>query len=219
MMRTSLVALLLVAAAGPSNAGEAPEPQMTWRLQFGAQSIDYGYGLTLSYRAGALGDAPVQLASLDVSDRATLARLAGVPLFQRDYRVAQDEAKPEFRVALSQPWYAKSWVWWTAGGLAATGALLGGAESGSSEEDSCPDSGCPSVQGNVGPVVFDDEGDVGTSCTGQDCVVCPNGDIVSNCNGGGFVAPDSAALGHARDPDRDVRLDAGTGGMGDLVAR
>lgn len=137
MIRRALLASILgILAAGPALASDLPEAQVTWRLQFGSQhAVATGYGLALAYRAERLA-APAHLVELDVSNHATRALIAGVPLFQRDYRMAQDEsaARPEFRVALSKPWYAKSWVWWAVGGAAATAALAGAAGGGESEQ-------------------------------------------------------------------------------------
>ena len=135
--RALLVPMLGFLAAGSALASDLTEAQLTWRLHFGSQqAVAMGYGVALAYRAGASADAPLRLAEVDVSDRATLARIAGMPLFQRDYRMAQDQApvRPEFRVALSKPWYAKSWVWWAVGGVAATAALAGAASGGSESE-------------------------------------------------------------------------------------
>ena len=104
-IRTALV-LLAYLTTQSAGAADRPEPSLSWRLAFGAGQVETGYGLTLAYRAGGLDDAALRVFEFDVSDRAALARIAGVPLLQRDYRASQDDAAaaPEFRVALSEPW-------------------------------------------------------------------------------------------------------------------
>lgn len=204
-------ALVVYMTAQSALAGDGPEAGLSWRLAFGAGAIETGYGVSLSYADRDLGDARAELLSLDVSDRAAFARLAGVPLLQRDYVVSQDDAapRPEFRVALSQPWYAKSWVWWTAGGLAATAALASaGSSSGESDEDDGPTGrgGVACGGGNVGDVELESD----------ECVVpCPGpGD--NSCVGNALVArPNPYAT---REPAVEW-LDAHTGWMGDLIER
>jgi len=199
-----------VASAGVD--GSLPEARLTWRLGFGdaGQPLQTGYGLTVGYR-GLDGAPAEQLLELDVSDQATLARLAGLPLFQRDYRARQNDGGTTAEAG-SRPWYARRWVLWTAGGLAASLAAVGG---GGGDNTVCTgvcnqDSG-PS--GRTTGITYSD-GDVYAGCVDGQCVVCPDGSVASRC----LVGMPSRAM-VTTDPERDRWLDAGTGHMGDLIAR
>ena len=211
----SLNVLSPAAAAGPD--GSLPEARVTWRLAFGnpGQALQTGFGLTVGYR-GLDGTPAERLVELDVSDRSALARLAGLPLFQRDYLARQNEG--DFAdEAGSRPWYARQWVWWTAGGLAVTSALAG-AGGGGGENESCTgicyeDGGDP--EGRTTALTYSN-GEVYAGCVEGQCAVCPDGSVASTCPG--LVAMTShAAL--VTDVERDRWLDAGTGHMGDLIAR
>lgn len=218
-------ALLAYLTALSASAADRPEPGISWRLAFGAGEVQTGYGLTLAYRAGDLEDAALRLLELDVSDRAALARIAGLPLLQRDYRASQDEAAaaPEFRVALSQPWYSRGWVWWTVGGLAATAALAGGGGELTSDYESNgsgPRSNGCVTSGNVGDQEIEctQVPDSGDQCVGDACVTCDDSFITVGSDCSGWSARETAVQ-VTRDVERQRWLDAGTGHMGDLVAR
>ena len=219
-VRTAFALLLSLNALSPAAAagadGSFPEAQMTWRLAFGGpgQNLQTGYGLTVGYR-GLEGTPAGQLIQLDVSDQAALARLAGLPLFQRDYRAQQNDGEVAIESG-SRPWYARQWVWWTAGGLAATSALAGAG--GGGENDVCTgicyeDDGGP--DGRTTALTYEN-GDVYAGCVEGQCAVCPDGSVASTCPG--FVGMTSYAM-VVTDVERDRWLDAGTGHMGDLIAR
>ena len=226
--------LLLAASMGvaaPAAASSLVNVQVTWRLSFGGNDgVHPGYGLHLVQRDGDL--AGTQLVTLDVSDRTALARLAGLPLLRQDYRLAQNdeyvsEQPGEPSGAAEPSSRSHQWVWWTLGGLATTAALLtGGGSSGGGEDLTICGTNCVSgptgPSGNVGPVIFDDGG-AHADCSGADCAVCPNGDVLSDCEGGDdWLLPVPGlrgVLAQRPDPIRQSWLDAGTGQMGDLLAR
>ena len=224
------VALLVYLTAQSAWAADRPEPSLSWRLAFGAGQVQTGYGLTLAYRAGDLDGAALRVLELDVSDRAAVARLAGVPLVQRDYRASQDDAAtaPEFRVALSEPWYTKQWVWWTVGGVAATAALAGGGSEltidyNETNGNSPRSDGCNGTSGNIGPQEIpcsdDAAPDTGDQCVGDACVTCDDSVITVGSDCGGSWTARREAVQPTRDIERQQWLDAGTGHMGDLFRR
>lgn len=223
----SLVVLVAANLTGTSFAGTlagadgAAEATLSWRLDFGgAQAPDPGYGLAVGYRGYAPDPVAGALFQVDVDGRRAFARVAGLPLFERNFRAELDDASEGAAPEGTRPWYARQWVLWTAGGLATTAALIGGGGGGSSSEtDGNNCTGSPCTSGNVGPVEFDGNGDVGTSCSGSDCVVCPDGDVVSDCDREGLLAPSAHGWVEILAPDRARWLDAGTGHMGDLAAR
>jgi hypothetical protein len=194
---------LLAAAAGSAGASpaERPELQIGWRLGFGGATLETGYDLALSYRSD-IPDAPhFQAVQLDVSDRAAFARFAGWPVFGHDVRAAYDETAEDH---YQKPWYARSWVWWTAGALVTTTALVGAAGGGGGDESSSGDIGVQ--QGSVcvmqGGTVADEP--LPEACTEQ--------------VGTGWTRRVPGAL-RALDPAPAAGLEDGTGGMGDLIAR
>lgn len=214
-MRASSIAIALAGlilatpvAASSLDSG-SPQASLGWRLDFGgADGLHAGYRLALAYRAAELADA-VPLADLDVSDRTALARLAGIPLAARRFQADQNDLDHELMPgeAAPKPWYSRQWVLWTAGGLAATAALLTGGGAGEETGD-----------------------DVSFSTDGASSVCVLSGGTVADNEIPGACTPpvDGASTGWADRPGRqgDLResadhahLDAGTGGMGDLVAR
>lgn len=212
MRHTLLVFLAGLIVAAPAAAAspdlDAPQVSVRWRLGFGgAGGVHAGYALALGYRAVATPDA-VELIELDVSDQAALARLAGLPLLERRYRADQSELDPAPADPAPRPWYARQWLFWTAGGLAAAAALASGSgSSGEADPGFCGE--------NNDDCTFSGNGNA--ACIGDTCVICDNGDVASGCGGGGLVETGFHGL-----QQRELALpalDAGTGGMGDLVAR
>ena len=211
-----LIALALLAPLS-AHAASAPEGQLSWRLEFGAGTFTTGYGLAFGYRGGERAD--LRLLELDISDRAALARLAGLPLLARDYRMAQDEGLAPAGAAEQKPWYARQWVWWTVGGIAATAAVGGSGEA----TTTC--TGICNQQSTGNGVTVTDEG---TCVADENCVEppCPPGSSVCVACDGSLVDGDcnqwtarrSGLEFTARDREPDW-LVQGTGWMGDLVLR
>lgn len=226
MHRTACAALALLAnliALSPAAASgldaHQPEARLSWRLGFGGPDarLQTGYGLAVDIRAPGFEDQRATLAELDVTDAAALARLAGLPLYSRGWRLNQAEGGDAGQAA-AQPWFARQWVWWTVGGAALSAAVASG---GSGDQAYCAGD-CDSDGGNGGGgdggvtgVGIDDDG-AHVGCVNGDCVVCPNGDVASHCPPSLVPARSSAV---AASPEFASWLDAGTGGMGDLVAR
>lgn len=232
----AFAAVINLSAVSSAAASELPdsslEAGLAWRLAFGHAQVETGYGLTVGYRALDPNGPSGQLLAIDVSDRAALARLAGMPLLERDYRMGQDaEAAASPAEPAAKPWYTRSWVWWTVGGIAAT-AALGGSEaeitynSGSNNNRNTNSQGCLGVSGNAGDTdvgcVGAGEGGsvVGTNDDGDPCAIYGFGDDIPDA----CVPADGS--GFAERPGRGTHervdtswLDAGTGHMGDLVAR
>lgn len=213
------------ALAGPA---DLPDASLSWRLAFGGNAIETGYGLALAYGSGEL--AGTRLVEIDVSDRAALARIAGLPLLDRSYRAQQNEALPAPEPATGTPWYSRRWVWWTLGGLAATAAAASGGgttiDVNDNNNNSSSSRGCTGVSGNAGD---QDLGCTGVSesgnvvSTNDDGDVCAaegwGDDVPDGCvptSGNGFAAAAGTWLHERADT---TWLDAGTGRMGDLVAR
>lgn len=201
------------------------EARLSWRLGFGgAQPVQTGYALALGYRGYGPDALAGQLLELDVSDMRAFARLAGLPLFERSYGAAQNET-PAMAEPQAKPWYTRQWVWWTAGGVAATMALTGG--DGSVEYNhngnntTNRNDGCAGVSANAGDTETPCASDtVGTQCAegadGEVCVFCGNNGVTDGCSewtGRPVVAVVTV------DPEHRRWLDAGTGHMGDLTAR
>lgn len=208
----NLIALSPAAASG-FDAGQ-PEARLSWRLGFGgaAGRVETGYGLALGMRGG-FGDDFSALAELDVNDGAALARLAGMPLYARGWQVSQAEETAPAGQAGASPWYGRKWVWWTAGGLALTAAAAGGG--GSDTQTTC--TGICNQSGN----------DNGNGMNGVSGTINGPGDTHVCVLEGAPGTPDLCAdafverhAGLAGLPGLPgAELDAGTGGMGDLIAR
>jgi hypothetical protein len=224
----------LIALSPAQAAGATAEAGITWRLGFGgAGPVETGYGLIVGYRSADLGGLSGQLLEFDVSSRrGALARLAGVPLAARSHAAHQNDLDPPEDSPAHRPWYTRQWVWWTIGGVAATAALGGvsfssSAEGGGTTVVSTGPRGC-SGGGNVGPQDIPEtctpetEGGtvVGTDEDGNVCVIDGFGNPEDVCAPTGFAGrPGSRFAGRASDAWFDAWLDAGTGGMGDLIAR
>lgn len=215
----NLTALSQAAAAGPAEGG--PQATLSWRLEFGSGRFQPGYALAVGYRTADPRQPATELFAVDVSDRAALARLAGVPLLDRRYRTDQTEGEAQ-PAATATPWYTRQWVLWTVGGLAATVALTGGdgsveyndnSSNTSRSEGDCLFTEDGSTVGNCNGTV------VGTNDEGEPCAVDGFGnDVPDACvPTGGFVGSD--ARGPLALRRHTSSLDAGTGGMGDLFVR
>jgi hypothetical protein len=210
--------------AGLDAVDGAAEATLSWRLQFGAGDLQPGYAFAVGYRGEELAG---KLLEIDVSDAHALARLAGLPVLDRRYRMDQNHlGTVPVEAAATRPWYARQWVWWTAGGAALTLALTGGDGTleynhNSNTTTSRGNDGCAGVSGNVGDQEIPCGSEtVGTQCAegpnGQTvCVFCGNNGVTDGCSewtGGRVVA------GVTVDVERQRWLDAGTGRMGDLPA-
>ena len=238
-MRKVVCSLVLVAAnltaasfAAEMDLGEgAAEATFSWRLGFGgAGAPQPGYGLAVGYRGAGPDPIGGRLFQVDVDGNRAFARIAGLPLHERNFRAQLDEATSDAPAGEATPWYARQWVWWTAGGLAATMALTGGdgdIEINNTSTTTRNSSGCAGVSGNVGDT---DMGCVGAegggsvvseNDEGQLCAAEGWGDEVpEECvsrPGEGFVARE--ARGWIDSRAYSAWLDAGTGHMGDLAAR
>ena len=209
MLGRTLFSLALgLGLLGPAAASslDAPDARLNWRLGFGGatSSLQTGYALTVGYHANDPDSPAAQLLELDVSGTAALARLAGLPLFERGYRSNENDDVDD-DVPSDKPWFARQWVWWTAGGLAATTALVqggGGDEGDSSSQDiGVRQEGICVMQGGT---IADNP--VPEACTPEEGA------------GTGWTARTPRTV-EARDPARHAWLDAGTGHMGDLIAR
>jgi hypothetical protein len=216
MLRPFFLLAVLTAASPALAAGEsagAAEGTLSWRLAFGGPRLETGYGLALGYRAADPAAPSGQLFEIDVSDRAAFARLAGLPLFGRDYRMSQDgDAGAQPAGASAKPWYTRQWVWWTVGGLATTAALGGG---GGGDEEHCTGVCNQQNYGNTGTSASG-VGDEGFGCVNDTCAVpCDADNKPAGCVGLTAMPATMQTL----DYERLQWLDAGTGGMGDLIAR
>lgn len=132
-MRTALTGLFLLTASSLAGAADGdPEARLSWQLSFGAdRTVESGYTLAFGYREDAdlRSDAPMlKLAELSVRDEASVATLAGVPVYGGPYGVGQTEG-----IAYSSsPIY---WAWWIATGAVITIVAL---EAGDSDDDPAP---------------------------------------------------------------------------------
>lgn len=193
---------------------DLPEARLSWNLGFGGDAgIRGGYGFGLAYRVHGLEE-PATVVAFEVANRVVQARLAGVPVFERTYSesAAEDfpevieEETPEAGAESSSP----SWGWWAAGAavaLAVAASASASAEEGEGEGDDFENPGTTGVTQN------DDGTWVG--CVNGTCAVCPEGDVAEAC-GDTYVATIRRGSA-AGDLERQRRLDAGTGGMGDLL--
>jgi hypothetical protein len=204
------VLLIVANLSAPSQAGtlddpaSAPEATLAWRLGFGAASgWRPGYTLTIGYRGLAPDRAPTRLLDLDVTDLRAAAHVAGMPIFQRDFSAYSEETATPAETPESKPWYARQWVWWTAGGIAAAVALTGAAGGSESEQHTLQ------IQDRgSGPATINGDLEDGYE-------VCAGGsDTCADVPGPGWMA---TAHGQLDRPD-DSSWGAGTGGMGDLIA-
>src|SRR5689334_4590147 len=239
MRKLTLIALTVLAnlsMPSPASADSldgAAEATLTWRLGFGGgQPGAPGLGLALGYRSQDADGLAGRLLDLDLSGSGAQARLAGLPLFGSSYTAAQNEGAPPAESA-QKPWYTQSWALWTAGGLAAALALSQAA----GNIDQC--TGICGQDGNEGGsnVASVNNGEVcGTQgvdgapdtcaappggCTpgGDACVNCDDSVVTSGCEGSGWTArPVRVAVTEVRDTE-PAWLSAGTGYMGDLLAR
>lgn len=132
-MRTALTGLLLLTASSLASAADGdPEARLSWQLSFGAdRAVDSGYSLAFGYREAAdlRSNAPLlKLAELSVREQASVATLAGVPVYGGPQAAGQTEG-----IAYSSsPIY---WVWWVVTGAIITVVAL---EAGDSDDDPAP---------------------------------------------------------------------------------
>lgn len=114
-MRTALTGLLLFAVSTLACAADNDaEARLSWQLSFGADhGMESNYALALGYREDDFRAATplVELAHVRVTDQATVASLAGVPIQGPGAANQLDDIAYS-----SSPIY---WVWW-----AATGAVI-----------------------------------------------------------------------------------------------
>jgi hypothetical protein len=223
------------AFADGSLAAEA-EAAIAWHLGFGGgQPLEPRLGLTLGFRGTEVSR---QLLDLGLSGAGASAHLAGLPLFEARYLSAQndidvDEVEDEAMAAAPapKPWYAKPWVLWTAGGLAAL-ALTGGAEIKYCGDCGSHDGGGEGQGANIasgnGNELCGTEGVDGVpdSCVERPSGCTPGGNVCMNCNDseitqdceGWTARPGALVLVEVRDIEPEW-LSAGTGHMGDLFPR
>lgn len=223
-LQASAAALLAASVLFCSAAAASDlEAGLSWKVEFGASALKPSAGLTLGYRSADLLAPQSQLARLDLSESIGALTLAGLPLYQRSFRTDVTDGDVPTEESGTKPWYGRSWILWTVGGLAGTAALLssvGGTSDNSGNEQNI-------VQGNSGDnsltsanfngVHSDDDGtDIG--CVNGQCAVCTNGTSVSpDCAGGGFTARPEGSVRDALRSGDSAWLDEGTGYMGDLA--
>ena len=116
-MRIALTGLFLLTASSLAGAADGdPEARLSWQLNFGAdRAVESGYSLAFGYRedAGLRPEAPLlKLAELSVRDEASVASLAGVPVYGGPRRTQLDDIAYS-----SSPIY---WVWWVVTGAVIT---------------------------------------------------------------------------------------------------
>lgn len=197
-----------------SDFGSA-EPSMYWRMEFDgpAKASGLRYGMALRQTEVHVQDVALPpLATVDFAEHGALATLAGLPVWQRHYRVSQteDAPAPEGGEATEGGWLSDlgdafaglgvgTGTMIVAGGVAVAIMLL------STDADDGYHPG-----GNDGPG--------GNPPPADECLV-PNPAPV-----GGLDCAFDPLMGTTAEPDyaRSAGtdwLDAGTGQMGDLIAR
>lgn len=231
-MRTMrFISLLLIAtcAVGAAYASE-PQSNLYWNLEFGVaeRAPALRYGFSLRQPVEHIRDLPLPpLANLDFNGSGARASLAGVPLWQRSYRLSQDARSEELedqQVVASET--STTWFGGTTGTILASAVvgvavLCAAADDCSVGDDEPSDNrgntnsgdGCAGPSGNIGPYeipcVTPSED---TACVNGICVFCGNGDVASDCESD-FVSRRVAILNEPRS------LDANSGYMGDLFPR
>lgn len=115
-MRSALSGLLLFTASTLACAGDTDaEARLSWQLSFGGgQGMQNNYALDLGYTEDGIArpeNPRIELASVRVTEQATVASLAGVPIQGPGAASQLDDIAYS-----SSPIY---WVWW-----AATGAVI-----------------------------------------------------------------------------------------------
>jgi len=208
-----LVGMNVLSPAAARDLGDlvadAPEAQLSWRFAFGGPgAIHTGFGLALGYRVDGLETlAPV--ASFEVTHATALTRLAGLPVLQRSWRTNVEEEEPIEEEELEPANSTSSdthWGWWAAAGVAALVVAGAAGKAANSEENDGPD-----TPGTTGATVDDDGAYVG--CLEGTCGVCPDGSAAEHCGNGFLELMPRASIVN---DGTLARLDAGTGGMGDL---
>jgi hypothetical protein len=189
LLNTLLLASLI--ALTPARAAE-PEAQLGWGLEFGGSSPS----VQPVYRLGLAVD--------------------GFALVQRTYRLTATDGDGATEVeGTGESGSSGGWVPWVVGGVVAIVAIGTEFADDARRDHACI--GCSDDGGGTdvtGADVDDDGNTVG--CVGDECVVCPNGDVASTCDG--LVS--RALRGDLEiDVERQRWLDAGTGHMGDLLQR
>ena len=216
----ALAASLLVSA--PALAADNTLASLNWRLDFGAHTLEAGYGLSLGYR-GSEHFAPLsKLIELKVDGANASAAIGGFSFAARSYQANQSEADQAYDAGVdTRPWYSRSWVYWTLGGVAATVALAGsgGSASYGSSNTTNNNTGCAGVSSNgTNPDIPDacapTDQTVGCAPGTSVCAVCGGGVITDQCGGGWAGLRVSEVLVERLD---DTWLDEGTGHMGDLT--
>lgn len=218
-MTPSRLAALAALVAGFSlqtamASGLPAEPRLVWGLSFGgAANVAPTAELAFDLPSHVAEQPTVAGAQLELSEAGSALRLMGVALWQRRDALAQNESAPagSASAASSSPWYEHQWVYWTLGSLAATAALA--SSGGTSVHSSSNNTTTNGTSGRGG--IACGGANVGPVDTGSGCVVgCP-GPSQNSCIGLIDLQGMSAYLKEAD----ETWLEAGTGGMGDLVAR
>jgi hypothetical protein len=207
-------------ATPASGADLSAMPRLGWALAFGGVGSPPAPTLTLALDATAGRNVDGRhIIEADAAAVGAGLRVAGLPLWSSRFALAQDANAPAVPATepAAAPWYTRSWVLWTAGGLAATAAVLGSLGGGSTEEHNRQVSGSGSSL-DVGPVSgsfgsTDGENGQYEVCAAKDTAELP--DACAPVNTGFRERPRDRRL---RDQS-DTWLDAGTGHMGDLIAR
>jgi hypothetical protein len=204
----ALIAAVAFAVTGSAAAADMPvAPRIVWSVGFGGGDAAPGLALALDVAGDTLRAAP-SVVELGLGPNGAGLQLAGLPLWRRNFSLGQAEDPGYQSTAQPKPWYARQWVLWTAGGLAATAALLGSLDGGSTEQHNMQITSSE----NSGPATVNGENGEYTVCVGGPDVCAP-----VDTNGGlrGRVTTSKAL----RPAGNDAWLDAGTGHMGDLYAR
>ncbi|HUS24733.1 MAG TPA: hypothetical protein VM369_07280 [Candidatus Binatia bacterium] len=206
-MRIVLALSGLLVSAAATAAEPASQLHIHFGLDFGlarAPAASYGFAL----RSADVPAATPPLLAIDASGREWRGALLGVPVASR-YQLndAESEGAPVARA----PWYARRWVWWTAGGLAATATVL---SLGSDNNETHQCTGTCNQDNTGNGLTIDGQNENGVGCVGPACVLCNDGDIASGCNSLTSRQP-RVWLAPAQ-----PRPELGPfGDMGDLVAR
>lgn len=212
-MKRALAALAAGLVSLSAHAGDDLLASLSWQLDFGGAGVHAGYDVSLGYR-GANDLSPLsRVLEFSAAGNRASATLAGIPWLGHSFR-ADEAAAADETLPAQKPWYARSWVLWTAGGIAATAALAssGGVSVGGSDTTN-NGKNCTGVSstGTDVPDTCVPQQEVGCTPAGL-CVNCGNNTITDKCDGWTARQENEAWLSGG-----DETAEGPTGGMGDLV--
>jgi hypothetical protein len=208
-----MMTIAALVATFSATATELPvTPRFGMKLGFGANATAVpAFTLAADTPIRFAAEAPLPIVQFDVRGGFGELRLAGVPLWLNRYSLGQAEDVGDSPAGSgSKPWYARQWIWWTAGGIAAAAALTGLGDEKTICTGTCNQNNTGG--GESGTTVNVLSPDPEQTCATKGIDPLPDTCVDDPGLAGGIVDVRFAATTDAS------WLDSGSGHMGDLIA-